>query len=474
MSAVDVPPAPGRGSGLSKAEDRRVRRFETRIAVCAGGGEVCDGWVLGVVGAALPLARDDLHLTPVWAGLIGSASLIGIFFGGLVFGWLTDKVGRQKMYLIDLLVFLLGSLLQLVVQDPAQLLAVRLVMGAAVGADYAIAGALVAEFASPARRGRLLSSLIVFWYVGYTLATGLGLLMTSLTDDPSAWRWILASSAVPSLVVLLARLGTPESPSWLASKGRIAEAEAISRRRLGRGLERAAAGHTPVRTGHAALFSPVHLRRTLFTSLFWFCQVTPFFAISTFAPQVLELLGESGAGLGELPLNIFLLLGCVTGMAVINKVGRRALLIPPFWVTAAALLVLGLWPRAHPGVIALCFGVFALFHAGSSVLQAVYPSEVFPTEIRATGIGFAAAVSRIGAAAGTFLVPLVLQTRGVGAVMLFGCALSVLGALVSVMWAPETGTPDPPKPGRPAAGTRAHAGDAGAAMPAPAAGRREE
>ncbi|MGW0608294.1 MFS transporter [Streptomyces sp. NPDC002640] len=441
MSAVEAHASPSRGTGTGPTgkDARRVRRFETRIAVCAGGGEVCDGWVLGVVGAALPLAREDLQLTSAWAGLIGAASLIGLFFGGLIFGWLTDKVGRQKMYLIDLLVFLIGSLLQFVVQDPVQLLVVRLVMGAAVGADYAIAGALVAEFAPPARRGRLLASLIVFWYVGYTLATGFGLAMTSLTDDPTAWRWILASSALPSLVVLLARLGTPESPAWLAGKGRIAEAEEISRRWLGRELERPAPDGATVHTRHSTLFAPAYLRRTAFTSLFWLCQVTPFFAVSTFAPQVLGLLGAPGGGVGELLLNVFLLVGCLTGTVVINRVGRRALLLWPFCVTAAALLLLGLWPQAHPAVVAIGFGVFALFHAGSSVLQAVYPSEVFPTEIRATGIGFAAAVSRIGAALGTFLVPLGLDAWGVGAVMLLGCAVSVLGALVTAAWAPETG-----------------------------------
>ncbi len=348
MSAVHVHSVPGPANG----DPRRVRRFETRIAVCAGGGEVCDGWVLGVVGAALPLARDDLRLSALETGLVGSASLVGLFFGGLVFGWLTDKVGRQKMYLIDLLVFLVGSLLQLVVQDAAQLLLVRLVMGAAVGADYAIAGALVAEFASPRRRGRLLASLIVFWYVGYTLATAFGIAMTSLTDDGSVWRWILASSAIPSLVVLLARLGTPESPSWLASKGRVAEAEAISERWLGRKLARPETGTEQVKTSHRALFSPPYLRRTLFTSLFWLCQVTPFFAISTFAPQVLGLLGAPNDKIGELLLNAFLLVGCLTGMAVINRVSRRNLLIWPFGVTAGALLALGLWPHAPQGAVA--------------------------------------------------------------------------------------------------------------------------
>ncbi len=426
------------GADPAGPDPRRVSRFETRIAVCAGGGEVCDGWVLGVVGVALPLARTDLHLTSVWTGLIGSASLIGLFFGGLVFGWLTDRIGRQRMYLVDLMVFIIGSVLQLAVQDAGQLFVVRLVMGAAVGADYAIAGALVAEFAPPKRRGRLLASLVVFWYIGYALAAGFGIALTSWRSDGDLWRWILASSAIPSLVVLLARLGTPESPSWLASKGRFAEAAAISERRLGRPLEQVAPDTVQVTGGHRALFTPTYLRRTLFTSLFWLCQVTPFFAISTFSGQVLDSLGVSGDGLGDLLLNVFLLVGCLTGMAVIDRLGRRKLLIWPFAVAAVALLILGLWPHGPQWAIAACFGIFALFQAASSVLQSVYPSEVFPTEIRATGIGFAAAVSRIGAAAGTFLIPMGLNAWGVGVVLLLGCAVSLVGALVSFAWAPET------------------------------------
>ncbi|WP_330172572.1 MFS transporter [Streptomyces sp. NBC_01498] len=432
-------PRPGAPTAPSTADKRRIRRFQTRITVCAGGGEVCDGWILGVVGAALPLARDDLGLSSFETGLIGAATLVGIFFGGLVFGRITDRIGRQRMYLLDLLVFLVGSLLQLVVDGAAQLFAVRLVMGIAVGADYAIAGALVAEFAPRERRGRLLASLIAFWYVGYTLAAAVGFTVAARSTDPSVWRWILASSALPSLVVLVARLGTPESPRWLASKGRYAEADAISRKWLGTGLHGTAADAMPTpRTGLAALFTRPYRRRTAFTSLFWLCQVTPFFAIATFAPQVLASLGAADEGVSEVVLNLFLLLGCLSGVWLMDRVGRRPLLIHPFLVAAGALLVLGLWPQGPRWVIVACFALFALFHAASSTLQAVYPSEVFPTGIRATGIGFAAAMSRLGAAVGTFLVPMALQEWGAGAVMLCGCALSLAGALVSAAWAPET------------------------------------
>jgi putative MFS transporter len=107
-------------------------------------------------------------------------------------------------------------------------------------------------------------------------------------------------------------------------------------------------------------------------------------------------------------------------------------------MTGLSLLVLGVWADTPPLVVILCFLVFAFFHAASSVLQMLYPSEIFPTEIRATGIGFAAGMSRIGAAIGTFLLPVGLSSWGIGPMMLMGAGVCLVGLLVSVMWAPET------------------------------------
>lgn len=109
---------------------------------------MCDGWILAVIGVALPLTTTGLNISPTMEGLIGSASLIGLLVGGLLFGWVTDKVGRQKMFLATLATFLVCSLLQFFVTDPWQLFALRAILGLAVGADYAIAGAFIAEFSS--------------------------------------------------------------------------------------------------------------------------------------------------------------------------------------------------------------------------------------------------------------------------------------------------------------------------------------
>lgn len=419
---------------------RRVRRFETRVAVCASGGKFCDGWILAVIGLALPLASMGLGFSPLWNGLLGAASLLGIFFGGLIFGWVTDRIGRKQMFIYTLLTFLICSALQFFVTDAPQLFVLRLIMGLAVGADYAIAGSMIAEFTSKQRRGPYLAGMIIWWYAGFSVsAIGALIAMVVFEGEPTLWRWILASAFAPALVMLLVRIGLPESPRWLASRGRVDEAKAIAAKYMSTATQADIFKEEPVAGKYSALFSKRFIRTTALCSIFWMAQVTPFFAIYTFLPDVLASLNLNlDASWGEVVLYAFLLVGSIFGAAVINRIGRRRLLIWPFVITAVSLVILGLWPDAPSPVLILCFTVFAFFNAASAVLQMLYPSELFPTEIRATGVGFAAAMSRIGAAIGTFLLPLGLVSLGVGPVMLISAGILVVGLIVSVMWAPET------------------------------------
>lgn len=196
-------------------------RFQKKVTTCAAGGKLCDGWILAVIGIALPMSTTGLGMSSTQEALIGSASLIGLFIGGLLFGWVTDKIGRKKMFLATLATFLVCSVLQFVVIDPWQLFFLRVLLGLAVGADYAVAGAFVAEFNSKERRGPGLAGLLIWWYVCFTVAATLSILViNTLPDSPDLWRYILASSFVPAAIMLFLRVGLPESPRWLLSKGR--------------------------------------------------------------------------------------------------------------------------------------------------------------------------------------------------------------------------------------------------------------
>jgi putative MFS transporter len=377
-----------------------------------------------------------MHLAPGMTGLVGAATLFGILIGGLGFGHLTDRIGRQFMFTADLAVFVIASVLQFFVSSAAELIVLRFVLGLAIGADYPIAAALLAELSPKAQRGTVLGGTQVAWYMGacaaYIVSYGL------LGAGPDAWRWMLASSALPAAICLCLRLGSPESPRWLLNKGRDDEARATLQRLYGtsEGMQ-ALVERTPTRFGR--IFEGRNLRNVLFVGVMWLLQVTPLFAIYTFAPEVLAALhlgGHTSSVIGSLAISVFFLAGSIVGLPLLNTWGRRPLCIWSFAVATAAFIVLA---SAHASwVVTLCFTVYAIAIGAATTLELLYPAELFPTDIRATATGFATAISRVGAFTGTFLLPFGLSALGIGKIMLMCAVLSAAGVALAVPFAPET------------------------------------
>ncbi|MBY8339793.1 MFS transporter [Streptomyces sp. KC 17012] len=416
---------------------RERRRLHTKLKLATQIGEGIDGYVIGGIGMAMTALTADLHLSTLMEGLVGASPLIGIFVGGPLFGRLADRYGRRPVFLADMLIFLVGSVLQFFVTDGMQLFVIRLVMGVAIGGEYAIGAPLLSEYAPKQGRGRLLASLEISWYVGYALATVVGAVFE---DVDGGWRWSLASSAVLAVVCVSLRGGIPESARWLLSKGRREEAEALIERYA---IEIDVTAEIDERmateqAGFGALFSKEHLRSTVFASVFWAALVLPYFAISTYWTQVFEALNMGDNAVAALLVYSFTAIAGVTaGCLVVDRIGRRRLLIPPFWITAGCLALVAVWPSSTP-VIVCGFLFFIFLNAASSALTSVYPLEVFPTSLRATGVGFATAMSRVGAAIGTFLLPMGLDHYGARFVLLVGAGVLALGGLVSQFLAPET------------------------------------
>ena len=412
--------------------------FLRRMTLACAWGEGVDGYDLGVVSVTLPFISAALHTTPVQTGLIGASSLIGIFFGSPLAGFLTDRYGRRLMFSVDLLLFVVLGALQAVVSEPWQLLVVRILLGMTIGAEYAIGAAMLAEFAPAKGRGRRLSGLLVSWYVGYLVAVVVSYLLIDAAG--LSWRWVLVTSAVPALVTMVLRIGMPESPRWLISRGRSEEAERIVDARLGEGYfaREQLGAESQADGGLRALLQGGNRRRLVFICAFWACNVAPYFAIFTFAPSVLESLRLANPAAGTIALNAAAAVGALVGMLTIERVGRRVQLIPSFWVMAVALALIGLWSGAPPVLVVAAFGVFSFFNALQGNLTAVYPIEVLPTEVRSSGVGVAAAFSRVAAAAGTFLLPIGITSLGTGACMLIAAGVCVVGGIVSQVMAPET------------------------------------
>ncbi|WP_237142638.1 MULTISPECIES: MFS transporter [Pseudomonas] len=430
--------------GSSIIDDSPMTFFHWRLLFQSAGGPFLDGWLLSIIGVALIGMTPALGLSGTDLSLAGAAALIGIFFGGLVFGRMTDIIGRQLMYTIDLIVLVVGSVLCAFVDHAWQIILLRFLIGVAIGADYPIATSLLAEWLPTKQRAAMLGSLVVAWFLGATVATFLGFGMVEYLGEDS-WRWMLASSGVPGLIILLMRIGTPESPRWLLSKGRFEEAEAVVRKIYGQDADlssiREAESVRPKRLGYSALLQGEYLKRTFFCGMFYLCAVTPVFAIYTFGPVMLSAFGLNEGNLSNIGyalISLLFLLGCLPALRLSETVGRRPLLLWSFALMILPFLALGIAPEAPVALIIFWFCLYAVTSGGPNILEWSYPNELFPTDIRATAMGVITAVSRIGAALGTFLLPLSLEHYGDGATMLIMAAMTAVGFVVSYFLAPET------------------------------------
>ncbi|AZO09194.1 MFS transporter [Mesorhizobium sp. M3A.F.Ca.ET.080.04.2.1] len=396
-----------------------------------------DGYILGVIGPVTASMKADMGMSTADMGLIASAALFGILIGSPLSGWASDKYGRKPLFMIDMALFLIASAAQFFINSVEMLFIVRLLMGVAIGAEYSVGWPLMSEFAPARLRGRLMGVTNVAWYFGFMVGYTAGYILN--LPAPLPWRFIIGTSTFIAAVLFVARLGLPESPRWLWSKGRKDEARAIAHKYLESAEDMADMEKEHVRQGRSMdLFSTKYWRMTVFVSWFWFCVVMPYFAIATFADSVLEKYGLNGGLAGGVGLSMVAMVGCAVTVAMIDKAGRRLFTVPPQWITMAVFLIIGLWSGAPSALVLGLFLVFSFLNAMNGVLTSIYPGEVFPTEIRGVGTGFAAAVSRIGAGMGTFLLPLGVEQFGVSTVMLIAAAVVFSGAWVSQLWAPET------------------------------------
>lgn len=418
-------------------DDVAMTPFLRKITFFSSGGSFLDGYVLALIGVALTQIVPTFNLTTEWSAAIGASVLLGIFFGTILGGYLTDRIGRRKMFIVDIVAIGVFSVLSILCTTPLELVAARFFIGMFVGADYPIATSLIAEFTPKKHRSISMGMVSAAWYLGATVAAFVGYVLFSVEDG---WKWMLGSAVVPCIVLLIGRHDIPESPLWLAQKGRTEEARAIVHRVFGNDVE-LVLEEPGAKTRLSKVFEAGYLKRIVFLGLLTLCQVVPMYAIYTFGPEIMSAFGL-GQGyeaiLGESAVSLFFLLGSIPAMFWLNSMGRRPLLIGSLSLMAVGLVVLGLFPDAPVYVVIFGFALYAFFSGGPGILQWLYPNELFPTEVRASAVGIAIAFSRIGTIVATYGTPLFLAAFGVGPTMLVAAGLVVLGLVLSVFMAPET------------------------------------
>ena len=420
-------------------EDVPLRRFHLHVGFSACGGQFADGFELGIIGIAIAIAAVPLHLSAVWMGLLGGGALAGLFFGSLLTGLIADRYGRRNIFAYDMLIAAIISGSQFFATEPWQLLLLRFMLGMILGADYVVSKALLTELSPIKFRGRLLSIMAVAWVTGYSFSYVIGFVLRD--TGPDAWRYMLIVSALPACCIFVFRLGVPESPLWLIKRGRREEAIKIVFKKLGAGIALPKAVTEVSKTGGewAELFSKKWRKNTAIGGLFYACQVVPYFALGTFLPKIMESLHVTDKYTGGLVYNVFLLIGAVIGMLVIDRMPRRTFLVGTFYLASAVLAVLAFNVLGSTGVI-IMFALFAFILSAAANLEFIYPPELFPTHLRASGVGLAVAASRFGSAISTFLLPVIVQNYGIQAALGACVVVLLIGTFTCQAWAPETST----------------------------------
>ncbi len=440
-----------------------------RLAWSAGLGIFLDGYDIMIIGAVLLLLKSQWHLDSHAVGWLGSAALAGAFAGALIGGRIADRFGRKSIYLIDLITFFLAAILCAGAWNIASLVVFRFLLGVGIGADYPLSATYMAEFMPTVKRGGVITWTFGLWTAGAIFAGLVGFALVHL--GPWAWRLMFLVGAAPALLVVWLRQSLPESPRWYLRRGQVEEATQVLKQLvpeltdsqvsavLAAQRQTILAPAVPVRV----LFGRRFLRATLFVCLPWFMMDLVGYYVTIYIPQILGHLGFHGSPsklLGSMILSASFLIGYIPLALLVDRIGRVWPQILGFIGGGVGLAIVGLTALQSPTRAVIHDGIvehvaifstaaIVIMFAGmliSQILNSFGPgnttyllaSEVYPTDVRATGHGFATAFSRLGAVASTFFLPAVEQHIGTPMLMLWLAGGSILGGLLTWLLRVET------------------------------------
>jgi MFS transporter, AAHS family, benzoate transport protein len=422
-------------------QDALRRRSVTWIVSLATVGLVFDGYDLVVYGTVVPLfLRDPGQLgevTPALAGALGSYALVGVLVGALLAGSVADVIGRRKVMLTAYAWFSVGMALTALATTTTAFGLLRFVTGIGVGALVATTGALVAEFA-PAGRKNVANAIT---YSGVPLGSLLAALLAILLLDTIGWRGMFWIGALPLVTLLpLAYLKMPESPAWLAARGRVEEARAVAARTgvplVEPGTE-GPRGTTPVaegRAGFAGLAGRTYLLPTFLLGLLSATGLLLVYALNTWLP---ELMGRAGFSTnGSLAFLLVLNGGAVLGALVASRFADR---FGPKRVVAASFLLgsvaLALLTVSLPlGVLLAFVAVVGLGTSGTQILIYGFVATYYRTNVRSAGVAWCAGFGRLGGIGGPLIGGLLVASGiALNSVFYVLTVLAVVGALLTLL-----------------------------------------
>ncbi|MDL2419329.1 MFS transporter [Bacillus shihchuchen] len=378
----------------------------------AGLGWLFDAMDVGMLSFVMVALQKDWGLSTQEMGWIGSINSIGMAVGALVFGILSDKIGRKSVFIITLLLFSIGSGLTALTTTLAMFLVLRFLIGMGLGGELPVASTLVSESVEAHERGRIVVLLESFWAGGWLIAA----LISYFVIPKYGWEVAMVLSAVPALYALYLRWNLPDSPRFQKVEKRPSVIENIK-----------------------SVWSGEYRRATIMLWILWFSVVFSYYGMFLWLPSVMVLKGFSLIKSFQYVLIMTLaqLPGYFTAAWFIERLGRKFVLVTYLIGTACSAYLFGV---AESLTVLIVAGMLlSFFNLGAWGALYAYTPEQYPTVIRGTGAGMAAAFGRIGGILGPLLVGyLVASQASLSLIFTIFCASILIGVFAVIILGQET------------------------------------
>ncbi|WP_233837941.1 MFS transporter [Paraburkholderia sp. ZP32-5] len=444
----------------ARLERLPISSFHRRLLLIGGLGYMFDGLDSSSLAFLLPVVSKLWQLTSAETGLVASSTYIGYFFGAFLSGVLADVIGRRRIMMSALAIYCVASLASATAQDWHTFFALRVVAGFGSGAETVVIAPFLAEFVPRRYRGMFCGALVGFMSFGYLSSSILGFAVVRNYVD--GWRYLAVITSLPVVMLLWWRRTLPESPRWLESQGREAEADSIVSKIeawfAAKGIALAPVSavnptgataaptpaSAPAKAGGSAwrnvvaLWSPRLARTTAVSWLMWFSVAFAYYSFFSWIPSLLvkegltitKSFGYSIAIYGaQIP-------GYFSAAWLNEKIGRKAVVASYMTLGGIAAITLAF---SHTGLQIMAAGIaLSFFMNGAFAGVYAYTPEVFPTAVRTTGTGSSSSFGRIGSVSAPILVGLVYPMLGFLGVFGMTTAVLLIGACVVFFLGIET------------------------------------
>lgn len=410
------------------------------------------GYDEGVIAVASPSLEQSFPMSALGHGFTTAAVPLGALLGAILAGRMTERLGRRLVLMMAAALFVFGAIVASIVGSVPMLIVARLLLGLAIGVAAVVAPLYIAEAAPLRMRGAMVST--------YQLAITAGILLSYATGlvvgGEDSWRIMFALGAVPGLVFLIGLCFLPESPRWLVMRHREAQAAAGLRRLRGPDadvdgeiaeIHEMAAAEAKVDAAPSRVFAPwVRPALIVGMGLFFLQQLSGINAVIYYAPTIFQY-----AGLGSSSVQVMATVGVgvvnflvtILAMTLIDRWGRRPLLVAGFTGTAASLLLIAVatvMPGVFPPIVVVLalFAYIASFAISLGPLPHLMMSEVFPLSIRGAGMSMASVSNWGFNFLVVFLFPVMLSGFGLAGTFTLFAVVCLAGVYFTLAQVPET------------------------------------